>query len=225
LVAIALVWLPMAAVAQSYTAQPLPPPVDDPDLPPPPPTNTRELPTNTPNPPIATPNPPIATPNLPIATPNLPADTPDLPAPPMPSPRLTASGVVTSPDFIARCLCARQRVESLHLQSEEAQHRFDEAQKRLNALNQQMSQSRDQIDPNDEIELEAFRQLVEQNERLNAHLFNELLPRTQAIVKRYNGEVQRYNEQCAGQSFDPGALQRATDTLSCAPIAEPLAQP
>jgi hypothetical protein len=203
LASVLLLCLSLPALAQSYTAQPLPPPVDDPDLPPP-------LPAPVPAPPPTYAAPPVED---------------HTPPSPMPSPRLSPAGVVTSSDFIARCLCARQRVESLHRQSQDAQHRFDEAQKRLNALNQHMNQSRDQIDPNDEIELEAFRHLVEEDERVNAHLFNELLPRTQAIVKRYNGEVQDYNAQCAGQSFDPGALQRATDTLSCAPIAEPLGQP
>ena len=123
--------------------------------------------------------------------------------------------VLSDPNAIGRCLCGQRFVETLHGEVEAAQRDYDEAHRRLEALDRRVAEERANVDTDDPDAVDAFRRLVREDEGENATFFNSTLPHTQSVYDRYNRRLSRYTAECGGKSFDPVMLARVQATLAC----------
>ena len=123
--------------------------------------------------------------------------------------------VLTDPNAIARCLCGQRFVETLHGEVEAAQREYDDAHRRLDALDRRVADERPNVDTENPESVDAFRRLVREDESEKATFFNGTLPHTQAVYSRYNRRLARYTAECAGRSFDPIILPQVQATLAC----------
>ena len=139
---------------------------------------------------------------------------------PMQTP-LPGTGTVTDPAEIRYCLCAHQSVMTLGAQVDAETKHHQAVQDRLAALDQQLTQSRGNVDVNQNGQVDAYRRLVEEREKTMAEFTYDLTPRLQKLVASYNAQSQAYNASCTTRSLDATTLEMVKADLAC-PAEVPL---
>lgn len=133
---------------------------------------------------------------------------------------LPGTGPVSDPAEIRYCLCAHQSVMALGAQVDAETKNHQAVQDRLAALDLQLTQSRGNVDVNQNDQVAAYRRLVEERERTMAQFTYDLTPRLQKLVARYNAQSQVYNASCTTRSLDATTLDMVKADLVCP--AEPV---
>lgn len=128
---------------------------------------------------------------------------------------LPGTGPVTAPEEIRYCLCAHQSVTTLGAKVDAETQRHQEMQDRLAALDRQLTESRNNVDVNQNDQVDAYRRLVETREQTMAEFTYDLTPHLQKLVERYNAQSQAYNAACTTRSFDATTLDQVKATLAC----------
>jgi hypothetical protein len=124
---------------------------------------------------------------------------------------------VTDPAEIRYCLCAHQSVMALGARVDAETKHHQSVQDRLAALDQQLTQSRGNVDVNQNDQVDAYRRLVEERERTMAEFTYDLTPRLQKLVTHYNAQSQAYNASCTTRSLDATTLEMVKADLVCPP--------
>jgi hypothetical protein len=133
---------------------------------------------------------------------------------------LAGGAAVTDPEEIRACLCAHESVMTLGAQVDVETKRHQAAQDRIAALDQQLTQSRGNVDVNQADQVDAYRRLVEARERAMAEFTYDLTPHLQTLVARYNAASNSYNASCTTRSMDQTTLDTVKASLSCPPIQQ-----
>jgi len=139
---------------------------------------------------------------------------------PMQTP-LPGAGMVTDPAEIRYCLCAHQSVTTLGAQVDAETKHYQAVQDRLAALDQQLTQSRGNVNVNQNDQVDAYRRLVEEREKTMAAFTYDLTPRLRKLVALYNAQSQAYNVACTTGSLDATTLAMVKADLVC-PAEVPL---
>ena len=130
---------------------------------------------------------------------------------------LPGTGTVTDPGQIGYCLCAHQSVTTLGAEVDAETQKHQAMQERLAAIDQQLTQSRGNVDVNQNTQVDAYRRLVEEREKTMAAFTYDLTPRLQKLVARYNAQSQAYNASCTSRSMDQATLETVKASLVCPP--------
>ncbi len=128
-----------------------------------------------------------------------------------------AQAVVTDPGTIRACLCAQQSVIGLQGAMTERRKNYDDSQKALASLNNQVATRRAEINVYDDSEVAAFKALLQQRDAAAAAFAGDSTRSYDAAVARYNQAVASYNSSCAGKSYDRAAL----NAVQAAPLSCP----
>jgi len=130
---------------------------------------------------------------------------------------LPGTGPVTDPAEIGYCLCAHQNVTALGAEVDAETQKHQAMQARLAALDQQLTQSRGNVDVNQNTQVDAYRRLVEEREKTMAAFTYDVTPQLQKLVARYNAQSQAYNASCTSRSMDQATLETVKANLVCPP--------
>ncbi|HTH97570.1 MAG TPA: hypothetical protein VL574_09150 [Stellaceae bacterium] len=122
---------------------------------------------------------------------------------------------ITDPQQVAACLCAESAMRNARAEMLMQHQKYDDAINRLHQLNDQVTSRRDQVDPSQPDQVQAYRNLVAESERANALVYNHATPDYDAAVHRYNDSVATYNSTCAGRGITPELRAQVQANLYC----------
>lgn len=116
---------------------------------------------------------------------------------------------------IASCLCLKQEVDALSVESETKRRAYDDAYAELGQIGSQLEAERSHMDVNDPAAVARFRQLLQRRDDLFRRATTEMAPSATTTTQRYNSRVNEYNSRCASRPRDPRLLAEVQATLVC----------
>jgi hypothetical protein len=123
--------------------------------------------------------------------------------------------VLSTPQDVARCLCADRAVKMLGEEVAARKRIYDDTQQQVNALDRELEQRRQSMNVNDPAQVQAFRDRFDQRSDLAARLGTDIGADYGIAVERYNRAVAQYNEGCVGRILDSGVVAAVRPTLAC----------
>ena len=106
-----------------------------------------------------------------------------------------SSGSMTVPE-IQQCLCLQPRLQPLQDAWLAAQKDFDEHQRQLDAINQEVTAQRAKLDPEDTVGQQVLKDLMAQQQGLRDSVGSQYLPAVNKARNAYNDAVMEYNGVC-----------------------------
>ncbi|MBV9521421.1 MAG: hypothetical protein JO010_01425 [Alphaproteobacteria bacterium] len=127
----------------------------------------------------------------------------------------SAQELVQAPEQIKACLCLGQSIARRSSDLGARQSAYEEKRRTLEALDAQVASARPRVDVKDEASIEAFKQLLDRRDTAAAALAADVSPQYQALVARYNGQVDAFNRDCSGKAYDPVIEAQVQQNLAC----------
>ncbi len=126
-----------------------------------------------------------------------------------------AQAVIEDRDAIRACVCAEQHVTALFGVLQERQRNYENSQKTLAQLNDQLSTRRTQINVYNEGDVDAYKQLLAQSDRAAVALADEATPSYNDAVAHYDEALAGYTAQCGGKSYNQTVYNSVLVDPSC----------
>jgi hypothetical protein len=126
-----------------------------------------------------------------------------------------AQQVVRSPDEIRTCLCQEQLLSTLNDDVRAQNRAYEDRRQAFEAFNRQVQISRQQVNTNDQVNIDAFKRLLDQRDQSVDSLVNGPMRSYANAVARYNQAVAGYNTACTGKAYDPDQLAELRRNLNC----------
>ena len=126
-----------------------------------------------------------------------------------------AEDVVRAPDEIRSCLCQEQAVAALDGQVQAESRAYEDKRQAFQSLDRQVQQRRPQVNVKSQVDVDAFKRLLEQRDQAADVLAGDATKSYADAVAHYNQAVARYNGACAGKAYDPDQLAELRRSLSC----------
>jgi hypothetical protein len=126
-----------------------------------------------------------------------------------------AQTVLTSPQEITECLCMEFSVNTMASDVAARQRIYDDAKRSYEALDAEVNERRQSMNPNDPAQVEAFRQLLDRRDAARVRFVGEATPEYSTQVEEYNRRVAAFNQRCGGKSYDGNVLARVRQSLVC----------
>jgi len=124
--------------------------------------------------------------------------------------------VISDPAMIRSCLCRQQSVAALSQQLEQQKHDYETRRAALTTLNERVASERQHLDPNNPAQVDAFKQLLDQQSDAELSFADETTPAYAAVVKRHNEAAVDYNRECASKDYNGAVLaQVQAQSYSC----------
>lgn len=120
-----------------------------------------------------------------------------------------------SPQAIEACLCMEQSVAALNAQVQAQSRAYEDKRHAFQALDNQVQQSRSQVNVNNQGDVDSFKRLLERRDEAADALAGPATSNYAEAVARYNEAVASYNGQCAGKAYDPDQLAQIKSSLAC----------
>jgi hypothetical protein len=131
------------------------------------------------------------------------------------APHARAQTVLTSPQEVTSCLCMEFSVNTMANDVAARQRMYADAKRSYDALDAEVTQQRQTMNPNDAAQVDAFRKLLDQRDAARARFAGEATPEYSAQVAEYNHRVANFNQQCGGKSYDGNVLAQVRQSLVC----------
>lgn len=122
--------------------------------------------------------------------------------------------ITTSLPAVQECLCAERAVSLLTERVRVAKRRYNEAQRRSDALSRQVDEARGRVNTDSRDEIEAFRGLLARRDAA-AQAFRDESQRYASVVARFNAVAADNNAACTGRLFDQEEVESVKSTLVC----------
>lgn len=126
-----------------------------------------------------------------------------------------ATEVLHAPDAVRVCLCLDQAVTARSAELNQESNSYDAQRKALAALESRAKTARQQLDPANEGQRQAFARLLTERDAAVQRFAGVATPHYNAVVGRYNDAAEAFGRQCGGKSYDWDVLQQVQSTLSC----------
>jgi len=126
-----------------------------------------------------------------------------------------AQTVLTSPQAITDCLCMEFSVNTMAADVAARQRMYEDAKRNFEALDAEVSQRRQSMNPNDPEQVKAFGELLDRRDAARARFAGEATPEYSAQVEDYNRRVSAFNRSCGGKSYDGNVLAQVRQSLVC----------
>jgi len=97
---------------------------------------------------------------------------------------------------IQQCLCLQPKLQSLQDAWLAAQKDFDEQQRQLDALDQEVKAQRAKLDPEDTVGQQVLKDLMTQQQLARDSVSSQYLPAVNKARDAYNDAVMQYNGLC-----------------------------
>jgi hypothetical protein len=127
----------------------------------------------------------------------------------------TGGALISDPTVIRSCMCEQEAVTALLDTLHARQQTYDQSQKALQSLNNQVATRRTAINVYDDSEIEGYKQLLQQRDAAQASFSGPVTDSYNAAVNTYNQAVAGYNGSCAGRSYDESVVNQVRLTQSC----------
>jgi hypothetical protein len=106
-----------------------------------------------------------------------------------------SSAALTVPE-IQQCLCLQPKLQPLQDAWLAAQKDFDEHQRQLDAINQEVTAQRAKLNPDDTVGQQVLKDLLAQQQTLRDSMSAQYLPTVTQARNAYNDAVMQYNGLC-----------------------------
>jgi hypothetical protein len=126
-----------------------------------------------------------------------------------------AQTVLTSPQEVTTCLCMEFSVNTMANDVAARQRMYEDAKRSSESLDAEVNQRRQTMNPNDPVQIEALRQLLDRRDGARARFAGEATPEYSAQVEAYNRRVAEFNQRCGGKSYDGNVLAQVRQSLVC----------
>ncbi len=111
-------------------------------------------------------------------------------------PAAAQSSGAMSVQEIQQCLCLQPKLQPLQDAWLASQKDFDEHQRQLDAINQEVIAQRGRLDPNDTVGQQVLKDLMAQQQGLRDQISAQYLPAVNQARDAYNSAVTQYNGVC-----------------------------
>jgi len=129
---------------------------------------------------------------------------------------IAAQTVIKDPATVRACLCAQQQVAALFGTVQQTRQDYENSQKTLADLNQQLETRRAQMDVYNDADVESYKQLLAQSDRAAVALADQATPSYNDALTRYNAALSDYTARCGGKSYDQAVYNSVETGLICA---------
>jgi hypothetical protein len=106
-----------------------------------------------------------------------------------------SSGSLTVPE-IQQCLCLQPKLQPLQDAWLAAQKDYDEHQRQLDEINQEVTAQRAKLNPDDAVGQQVLKDLMAQQQALRESVSSQYLPTVSKARNAYNDAVLQYNGLC-----------------------------
>jgi len=124
-----------------------------------------------------------------------------------------SSQSLTVPE-IQQCLCLQPKLQPLQDAWRTAQNDYDEHQRQLDTINQEVTTQRAKLDPNDTVGQQVLKDLMLQQQTLRDSMTAQYLPAVNKARNAYNDAVMQYNGLCTRPRYSVDE-QKARENLVC----------
>ena len=107
----------------------------------------------------------------------------------------SASTPMTVPE-IQECLCLQPRLQPLQDAWLARQKQFDDHQRELSVIDQEVAAQRQKLNPDDVVGQQVLKDLLAQQQTMRESINTQYLPAVTQARNDYNDAVQRYNTVC-----------------------------
>jgi hypothetical protein len=125
----------------------------------------------------------------------------------------SASTPMTVPE-IRQCLCLQPRLQPLQDAWLAKQKDFDEHQRQLSVIDQEVAAQRAKLNPDDVVGQQVLKDLLSQQQEMRVSINTQYLPAVTQARNDYNGAVQQYNGTCTRPRYGVDETM-ARQNLSC----------
>jgi chromosome segregation ATPase len=120
-----------------------------------------------------------------------------------------------SVDQIRACMCERQTIELLRQRLADSQSAYDDRNRQIQHLSQQIDQMQATMDPADASAQDQLSELMDLRARVEQKLNEEDLPKLQRSTRAFNSEVADYNGKCVNRPMYEADQKQAMQNLVC----------
>ncbi|MES1151805.1 MAG: hypothetical protein ABUL54_07915 [Dongia sp.] len=124
-----------------------------------------------------------------------------------------SSGSMTVPE-IQQCLCLQPKLQPLQDAWLAAQKDFDEHQRQLDAIDQEVKAQRAKLDPEDTVGQQVLKDLMSQQQSARDAVSSQYLPAVNQARNAYNDAVMQYNGLCTRPRYSVDEA-KARQNLVC----------
>lgn len=123
--------------------------------------------------------------------------------------------VLNTPQEISYCLCLDRGLATRLAELTVRRNAYEALARTIRDREAALDRRRSTIDVNNQAEVDAFKQQLEELDALKARENQVTLPDYQTAASSYNERVLLYTDRCASHTFDSGVTEQVRATLTC----------
>jgi Skp family chaperone for outer membrane proteins len=126
-----------------------------------------------------------------------------------------------SVEEIQYCTCLQERIESMRPEMEARQAMVQERQRTLSAIEAEISNLQNTMDPDDQLMQEQLKSKIYKANQIRDLIRQDLGPAEMSTAHNFNQSVRSYNETCANRRMINVDIVAAQSTLDCSAMQLP----
>lgn len=129
--------------------------------------------------------------------------------------QVRASADTMTVDEIRDCMCRERALQALREETNVQQTRYNDARQQLQTIENQISNMRKTMNPDDDISVQILSEMIHQRDTLNTQIRTTTYPQTQDAVAKLNAAVSEYNQRCTQRAMLKTDVDNASRSLTC----------